>query len=118
MSKEEFDYFDSHLLDIELSIQKEVIERNKNNPIIKLGFSDRFYSWVNNLLPDRFEQINREKSLEFINRMAALNINDFKRLNRRAKKEGLDKRDDLLNTLLLELSKYVNKKEEYSNDKF
>lgn len=111
---DEHNYFDSQLLDGEMEIQKEVVERNKNNPIVKLDFTRRMESWINTILPDRLHQIDMEKKEpEFINRMGSLAFNDFRRLLKRAEKEGLNKRDNLLNILLLELSKYVKKKDEY-----
>lgn len=112
---EDLDYFDSKLLDGEILIQKEVIERNKNDPIVKLNYSHRVEVWINQILPNRLNKIDKEhKNPVFINRMINLTFNDYKRLLRRSEKEGLDnKRDYLLNILLLELSKYLNKKDEY-----
>lgn len=112
---EDLDYFDSKLLDGEILIQKEVIERNKNDPIVKLNYSHRVEVWINQILPNRLNKIDKEhKNPIFINRMINLTFNDYKRLLRRSEKEGLNnKRDYLLNILLLELSKYLNKKDEY-----
>jgi len=112
---EDLDYFDSKLLDGEILIQKEVIERNKDDPIVKLNYKHRVEVWINEILPNRLNKIDKEhKNPIFINRMANLAINDFKRLLKRSKKEGLDnKRNFLLNILLLELSKYSDKKDEY-----
>jgi len=116
---EDLDYFDSKLLDGEILIQKEVIERNKDDPIVKLNYKHRVEVWINEILPNRLNKIDKEhKNPIFINRMANLAINDFKRLLKRSKKEGLDnKRNFLLNILLLELSKYSDKKDEYYKER-
>ena len=111
----EVNYFDSKLLDGEIEIQKGVIERNKDNPIVKLGFAHRVGAWIDTILPDRMNQIDKEKKdPEFVNRMGSLAINDFKRLLRRSEKEGLNKRADLTNILYTELLKYSNKKDEHN----
>jgi len=116
---EDLDYFDSKLLDGEILIQKEVIERNKDDPIVKLSYNHRVEVWIHEILPNRLNKIDKEhKNPVFINRMANLAINDFKRLLKRSEKEGLDdKRNFLLNILLLELSKYSNKKDEYYKER-
>ena len=116
---EDLDYFDSKLLDGEILIQKEVIERNKNDPIVKLNYNHRVEVWINEILPNRLNRIDKEhKNPIFINRMGNLAVNDFRRLLRRSEKEGLDdKRNFLLNILLLELSKYSDKKDEYYKER-
>ena len=116
---EDLDYFDSKLLDGEILIQKEVIERNKDNPIVKLDYKHRVEVWINEILPNRLNRIDKEhKNPIFINRMGNLAVNDFRRLLRRSEKEGLDdKKNFLLNILLLELSKYSNKKDEYYKER-
>ena len=116
---EDLDYFDSKLLDGEILIQKEVIERNKDDPIVKLDYKHRVEVWINEILPNRLNKIDKEhKNPVFINRMANLAINDFKRLLKRSEKENLDnKRNYLLNILLIELSKYADKKDEYYKER-
>jgi len=77
---EDIDYFDSGLLDHEMEIQKDVIERNKACPGVRLGYDDRSRIWVDQILPDRLMQIRTQNTVDYVNRMLALLGADVRRL--------------------------------------
>ena len=87
------------ILDWELEVQKSVLKNREftdpfgdviASPVVNVNFGHRFLVWTNQILPDRLAMIRQKKSVDYINRMINLLIQDSQRLIKRAEKEYLN----------------------------